>query len=150
MAAKRKAKAKPKRPGVPRPGEPGRRAFIFTPTEQDLVRCMLVNGVLQKDIAKALGVSEDTLRARFSVEIREGRDHVAAKVAARLLEIAFGEERKPAVAACIFYLKTRAGWRETVTLANPDGSKIFDDVPNGKLGILAADAAAVLAKHGGA
>jgi hypothetical protein len=69
-------------------------------------------GVAEADIAIVLGIDADTLRTRFAAEL--GRGHIKAntRVAKSLYRKALGEGRK-AVTAAIFWLKTRAGWRET-------------------------------------
>ncbi len=69
-------------------------------------------GVPEADIAGVLGVDPKTLRKHYRDELRNGHVKANAKVAENLYRKATGEGRE-AVIAAIFWLKTRAGWRET-------------------------------------
>jgi predicted transcriptional regulator len=69
-------------------------------------------GVPEADIACVLGITPDTLRKHYGEELDSGDIKANAKVAENLYRKATGEGRESVVAA-IFWLKTRAGWRET-------------------------------------
>ena len=69
-------------------------------------------GVPEADIAGVVGVSPKTLRKHYRGELDHGHVKANAKVAENLYRKATGEGRE-AVIAAIFWLKTRAGWKET-------------------------------------
>lgn len=69
-------------------------------------------GVPEADIAGVIGVSPKTLRKHYRGELDHGHVKANAKVAENLFRKATGEGRE-AVTAAIFWLKTRAGWKET-------------------------------------
>ena len=70
-------------------------------------------GVPESDIAGVVGVSPKTLRKHYRSELDHGHVKANAKVAENLFRKATGEGRE-AVIAAIFWLKTRAGWKETM------------------------------------
>ena len=72
-------------------------------------------GIPADDIARSIGISADTLRKYYREELDNGTTKANAAVAQSLYKKALGEGTG-AVAAAIFWLKTRAGWRETVHL----------------------------------
>jgi predicted transcriptional regulator len=98
------------------------------------VEAMAGYGVPEADIAGVVGVSPKTLRKHYRGELDHGHVKANAKVAENLYRKATGEGRE-AVIAAIFWLKTRAGWKETTTheLAGHGGQPI-------KVVISAADA----------
>ena len=69
-------------------------------------------GIPEADIAGVLGIDPKTLRKHDRGELDHGKVKANAKVAENLYRKATGEGRE-AVIAAIFWLKTRAGWRET-------------------------------------
>ena len=69
-------------------------------------------GVPEADIAGVIGIDPKTLRKHYRGELDHGHVKANAKVAENLYRKATGEGRE-AVIAAIFWLKTRAGWRET-------------------------------------
>ena len=77
----------------------------------------------QADIARALGVSERTIRNRlnddadFAEAYKRGKAKSAVFVGGKLMELI----KKGNVAATIFYLKARCGWSEKTDL-NVSGS----------------------------
>jgi hypothetical protein len=84
----------------------------FTPTEeqQRQVKSLAAIGTKQTVIAQRLGIrSEKTLRKYFRQELDSGELEANSKVAQTLFKMATSGEN---VAATIFWLKTRAGWRE--------------------------------------
>ena len=76
------------------------------------VEAMAGYGVPEIDIAGVIGVDPKTLRKHYRGELDHGHVKANAKVAENLYRKATGEGRE-AVIAAIFWLKTRAGWRET-------------------------------------
>jgi hypothetical protein len=83
----------------------------FEPTEEQrrTVRAMSGFGVPQDGIAALLGIDPKTLRKHFRRELDRGAVEATAKVAQSLFRMAT-EGRS--VAAAIFWMKARAGWRE--------------------------------------
>ena len=69
-------------------------------------------GVAEADIARVVGIDPKTLRKHYRDELDNGHVKANAKVAENLFRKATGEGRE-AVTAAIFWLKTRAGWKET-------------------------------------
>lgn len=59
-----------------------------------------------------INIAPHTLRAHFADEIRVASTEATAAVAQRLFKIATEGEGREAVAACIFWMKCRAGWQE--------------------------------------
>ncbi len=82
-------------------------------------------GVPEGDIARVLDVPADYLREHFRKELDSGQIKANTKVAEDLYRKATGEGRE-AVTAAIFWLKTRAGWKETAVheVSGRDGGPI--------------------------
>ena len=76
------------------------------------MRTMTAYGIPQAQIADVLGISEAVLAKTFVVERREAVPLANAAVAQALFTKATGDGPQSATAA-IFWLKARAGWRET-------------------------------------
>lgn len=70
-------------------------------------------GVPEDDIALSLGISAPTLRKHYRSELDLGHIKANSAVAQSLYKKALGDGTS-AVTAAIFWLKTRAGWKETV------------------------------------
>ena len=66
-------------------------------------------GVPHEDIATRLKISADTLVKYYQDELDEGRIDANATIAGTL----FQQAKKGNTAAAIFWLKTRARWKET-------------------------------------
>ena len=81
------------------------RAFGVDAVEPELY------GVSEADIARVLGIDPKTLRKHYREELDTGHIVANAKVAESLFRKATGDGRQ-SVTAAIFWLKTRAGWRE--------------------------------------
>jgi hypothetical protein len=87
-------------------------------------------GVTQEDIGGFVGLSDDTLRKYYSEELARASIDRNSKVAAFLFTSASGEavadgaSYSDCIRAAMFWLKTRANWRETKILDNTssDGS----------------------------
>jgi hypothetical protein len=69
-------------------------------------------GVPEAEIAGVIGIDAKTLRKHYRQELDHGHTKANARVAENLFRKATGEGRE-AVTAAIFWLKTRAGWKET-------------------------------------
>jgi hypothetical protein len=91
----------------------GRRAHRPEPGQRRQVEAMSGYGVPEADIATVLDIDSKTLRKHYRSELDKGHIKATTKVAENLYRKATGEGRE-AVTAAIFWLKTRAGWKETV------------------------------------
>ncbi|WP_287292079.1 hypothetical protein [Mesorhizobium sp.] len=69
-------------------------------------------GLTAADIACVLATDEQNLKATYAHELESGGIKATARVAESLYRKATGEGRE-AVTAAIFWLKTRARWKET-------------------------------------
>jgi uncharacterized protein YjcR len=91
------------------------------PSDEDrrLVKTLSAVGVRYVDIADKLQIDHDTLTKHYKQELTEGRMEANAAVAQTL----FQQAKAGNTAAMIFWLKTRAGWREhnVVEHANSEG-----------------------------
>lgn len=96
----------------------------FNPTDQDrtLVRGLSSYGIIADDICKLITnphtgkpISRYSLFRYFKTELDTGHLLANAKVAQNLFRLATGDGRAACTAA-IFWLKTRAGWKESTNL----------------------------------
>lgn len=76
-----------------------------------LVQNLALSGVTQEVCAKAMGISVDTIQKHYSDEWKQGAIIATAKVARSLYEHAVSGDPK-SLAAAIFWMKTRGGWKE--------------------------------------
>ena len=90
----------------------GRPAHKPTPVSRGQVEALAGFGVPEADIAGVVGIDAKTLRRHYRHELDHGHVKANAKVAENLFRKATGDGRE-AVIAAIFWLKTRARWRET-------------------------------------
>ena len=90
----------------------GRRAHRPEPSGRRQVEALAGYGVPEADIAGVIGIDAKTLRKHYRAELDHGHVKANARVAENLYRKATGEGRE-AVTAAIFWLKTRAGWKET-------------------------------------
>src|SRR5215207_1173106 len=81
------------------------------PTEQSrrTVRAMAGFGIPEEQISKAVGISPHTLRKHYRHDLDVAHVEATAKVAQSLFRMATEGGN---VAAAIFWMKARAGWRE--------------------------------------
>ena len=81
------------------------------PTDQTKLQAktLAAVGVRHEDIAAKLGISADTLTKYYRQELDDGRVDANAQVAKSLYE----QAKSGNTTAMIFWLKTRAGWKET-------------------------------------
>ena len=86
-----------------------RSRLVPTDEQRRLVKSLSAIGTRQGDIARRLGLTEKTLRKYFREELDSGELEANSKVAQTLFKMATSGEN---TAAAIFWLKTRAGWRE--------------------------------------
>jgi len=88
-----------------------RRKFQPSDEQRQRVRALAGYGVKHKQIAALLDLnSTTTLRKHFREELRQGPLEARAQMLSRLFKLAVSG-RHPA--QTMFWLKTRAGWRET-------------------------------------
>lgn len=82
------------------------------PTDQNRlqVKTLAAVGIRHEDIAAKLGISADTLTKYYRKELDDGRVDANAVVAKSLYE----QAKTGNTSAMIFWLKTRAGWKETM------------------------------------
>ncbi|WP_431285596.1 hypothetical protein ACQW02_12670 [Humitalea sp. 24SJ18S-53] len=97
----------------------------FEPSDEQrrLVHAMAGFGIPQADIATHLKVDAKTLRLHFREELDRGSIDATAKVAQSLFHMATAGKN---VAAAIFWMKARAGWREKhqVEVTGADGAPL--------------------------
>ena len=92
-----------------------RRAFVANDAMRERVRYLAGVGVPQDDIAKIVGCAPKTLRQRF----RDDLDRGVAEANATICGYLFDAAKAGNVTAQIFWLKTRANWRERTTPDEP-------------------------------
>jgi hypothetical protein len=109
---------------------PGRPQWRPTNAERNQVRILTGYGIPRAEIATIFGISENTLRRHCQPEMDSG----AALANAKAAEFLFHQFAPPpgreiadlrvAVISAMFWLKCRAGWRETVNIATEPGKPI--------------------------
>lgn len=103
--------------------------LLFEPTDDQrrTVKALSGYGVPQEGIAIHIGIDAKTLRKHFRDELDRGSVEATAKVAQTLFHLATVEKN---VASVIFWMKARAGWRETVRQENTgaDGAPMVTEV----------------------
>jgi hypothetical protein len=96
----------------------------YKPTDENkkLVKTLAAVGVTFEDIATKLEISSDTLVKYYKKELDDGRIDANASIGQTL----FQQAKNGNTAAAIFWLKTRARWKETqaVELSGPNGSEM--------------------------
>lgn len=90
----------------------GAKAYKPTAADRAQVEAMSAYGIPQADICRVIGISKPTLHKYYRDECDMGATKATAKVAESLFRKATGDGQG-SVAAAIFWMKTRAGWRET-------------------------------------
>ena len=97
------------------------RGVLFVPTDEQrrTVRAMAGYGMPQMDIGTFLDIDAKTLRKHFTRELEMGSIEATTKVAQSLFRMATEGKN---VAAAIFWMKARAGWREKQPVALEDKS----------------------------
>lgn len=108
----------------------GRKPFVPTAEDRKTVKAMSGYGIPEDEICKVIrnpqtgkAIDAKTLRKHFREELDSAAIIANSRVAQNLFAIATGSG-KGAVTAAIFWLKTRAGWKETnkVEMSGPDGA----------------------------
>ena len=98
------------------------------PTEETrkLVRSLSAVGIRYVDIASKLDITHETLVKHYKTELDDGRIDANASIGQTL----FQQAKNGNTAAAIFWLKTRAGWKETntVEVTGEDGQPLQSPV----------------------
>lgn len=109
--------------------KPGKPPFEPTPEQRKLVERLVAFGIPEPDICSFIpspttgkAIDPKTLRKHFRVELDSGLMKANVKVANML----FNQAMQGKTAAIIFWLKSRARWRETngVTFENEEGENL--------------------------
>ncbi len=115
----------------------GRPAFAPNDKQRGQVEAMHVCGCPEKDIAVALNISEPLLRKHFRAELDVSLTKLKVEISNWLVNSILGktgngiltDERARATLG-IFWLKTRAGWKETTVLEHRDIANEDDALKN--------------------
>ena len=108
----------------------GRPAHLPTGDTRNKVFMLSTVGTRHEDIATVLGISADTLTKYYSDELAKGRIEANASVA----ETLFKQAKEGNTTAMIFWLKSRAKWKETSQheiSGNPDGTPVNVQIVTG-------------------
>ncbi|MFN3347348.1 hypothetical protein [Pseudorhodoplanes sp.] len=95
-----------------------RRAHKPDPAQRRQVEAMAAYGIPELDVARVVGIDPKTLRKHYRDELDLGQTKANAQIAGFL----FNNARNGNVAAQIFWLKTRARWRESPTELQHSGA----------------------------
>jgi len=108
--------------------------FVPTVEQRGNVEAMIGFGITEAEVCRLIKnpetgnpIDEKTLRLYFAEEIAAGRPKANIAVAQSLFaEATKGDDARARVTAAIFWLKTRAGWKETdrVELTGKEGGPI--------------------------
>lgn len=97
---------------------------LHKPTEETrrLIKQLSAVGTRHVDMAQKLDITHDTLVKHYKAEIEEGRIDANASIAQTL----FQQAKEGNTTAAIFWLKTRAGWKETngLEVTGQDGAPL--------------------------
>src|SRR5229473_2769026 len=92
-----------------------RKAFVVNDAMRERVRYLAGVGVPQDDIATIIGCAPKTLRKRLRDELDRGVAEANATISGYL----FAAAKAGNISAIIFWLKTRANWRERAAPDDP-------------------------------
>jgi hypothetical protein len=95
----------------------GRRSHRPDAAQRRQVEAMAAYGIPADDISRVVGIDPKTLRKHYRDELDLGETKANAQVAGFL----FNSAKNGNVTAQIFWLKTRARWRETPTTLEHTG-----------------------------
>ena len=95
-----------------------RQPFVVNEALREKVSHLVGVGVPQDDIASIIGCAPKTLRKHFRAELDRGVAEANAVIAGCLFTAAKGGN----IAAMIFWMKTRARWREQPPANDPDAN----------------------------
>jgi hypothetical protein len=101
----------------------GRPPHLPTSDTRNKVFMLSSVGTRHEDIATVLGISADTLTKYYKEELDKGRIEANASVA----ETLFKQAKEGNTTAMIFWLKSRAKWKESTQheiSGNPDGMPV--------------------------
>lgn len=95
-------------------------------TTRDTVMMHAMVGTPQDDIARVIGIDPKTLRLHYRDEL----DLASAKANATIGGALFNKAKAGDTTAMIFWMKTRAKWKETQEIehTSPDGSMTPRDI----------------------
>ncbi len=98
--------------------KPGRKPHEPTDAQRQLVSLHATVGTTHETIADILGIHKETLYKYYTPELKQAREKANATIGGAL----FNKAKSGDTTAMIFWLKTRARWRETVDISNEDGT----------------------------
>ena len=95
-----------------------------TDEQRHIVEVLVAGGTPKTTIAKALGIGMKTLQRHYTEELNSGLESANAKVVRRLFRLI----EQGSTPATIFWLKTRAGWKEgqTVEIEQKQATPSYD------------------------
>ena len=101
-------------------------AHVPTQESRTLVRTLSAVGIRFEDIAVKLEIGQDTLVKHYRKELDDGRIDANAAIGKTLYE----QARNGNTAAAIFWLKTRAAWKETqvTEMTGADGAPLMSGI----------------------
>jgi hypothetical protein len=106
-----------------------RKAFVADEATREKVRYLAGLGIPQDDIAKITGCAPKTLRKRFRDELDRG----VAEANAMICGYLFAAAKAGNTTAQIFWLKTRAGWRERASAGAATQDRVAEPHPQAVL-----------------
>jgi hypothetical protein len=95
----------------------GRPAHVPTPKDRGIASLGAAIGIQQDHIARMIGIHDETLRTYYREELDIGKSRANLSVGQNLYRIATGNTPQAGPAA-MFWMKTQAGWKETVRQEN--------------------------------
>jgi len=104
-------------------GKVGRPPHLVSDDTRNKVYTLSTVGTRHEDIASVLNISHDTLVKYYKEELDKGRIEANASVA----ETLFKQAKEGNTTAMIFWLKSRAKWKESTQheiSGNPDGTPV--------------------------
>src|SRR6195256_6725443 len=110
-----------------------RRSHQPDPSQRRQVEAMAAYGIPETDVARTVGIDPKTLRKCYREELDLGTTKANAQVAGFL----FNAAKNGNVTAQIFWLKTRARWKEVPTENRIDIPKLSDEALERRIAQLA-------------
>ncbi len=99
----------------------GRPPMEFSEAQRIRIAELSGYGIPHKDIARIMQVDDKTLRKHCHYELKTGGTEATSQVAKTLHGLATSGN----VAACIFWMKARAGWSERVEVTGKGGKDLI-------------------------